>query len=236
LAYVGLNTRKSDVVRTDHPEQYFTIGRQFDILCELLNGPCRPNQELLFNPVEGSDDETNQFNPRDIEIILNICRRNVNDLNSGFIDIQSKAYTFLLSIFEGQYKEMIDLICEKLDPNHIYKILINYTKRLYLQTKYDSPDKTNSLALKLAARGMLSELFGNMWHYKKKKFDPDEVEVDSTIKSSAEPKRPKSSRRVVVPKEKNMLWTFGDLEQGDLGADKSSYNFWTSAPSKVRKF
>lgn len=34
LAYVGLNGRRSDIVRTDHPEMYFTIGRQFDILCE----------------------------------------------------------------------------------------------------------------------------------------------------------------------------------------------------------
>lgn len=76
LAFVGMNGRRLDIVRTDHPEMYFTIGRQFDILSELINGPCRENQEILCKI---QDKEFADFNPRDIEILLNICRRNITD-------------------------------------------------------------------------------------------------------------------------------------------------------------
>jgi len=79
LAYIGMNGRKSEIVRTDHPELYFTIGRQFDILCELFNGPCLKNQEILIGKAEDSSEGHNPFNQREVEIILNVARRNITD-------------------------------------------------------------------------------------------------------------------------------------------------------------
>jgi len=53
---------------------------------------------------------------------LNICRRNINDLNTGYIDIQGKAFVFLLSFYEGKYQEAIDMVADRLDPNVVFKL------------------------------------------------------------------------------------------------------------------
>ena len=236
LAYIGLNTRKSETSRTDHPELYFTIGRQFDILCELINGPCKANQKLLLEINEDTPDRSCQFNPKDVEIILNICRRNVVDLNSGFIDLQSKAYTFLLALFEGGHKEAIDLIAARLDPNHIFRILIDYTKRLYVQTKFGSRKKTSDLNRRLKTQGLLSPPSTSMFHYKKRKFDPEAPEDPSTLLNSQTTLTVPTKKKNLTLNGKNLMSTLGDLEDGDLGSDKSSYNFWMAAPKKLRKY
>lgn len=221
LAYVGINGRKADIVRTDHPEMYFTIGRQFDILCELFNGPCKKNQEVLIG-----DGDDHGFNPRDVEIILNVCRRNITDLNSGYIDIQNKAYLFLLAMFEGDYRDGIDLIAEKLDPNVIFKLMINYTKRLYLQIKIDDQEKLDKLKDKY--KGVDSSQ-GSSDHYKKKKFD---VEDSQNKDEGSMVINPKSMRNAAKnPQGNTRLYTYGDEKSGDMGAE-DNFNLWTVGASE----
>ena len=236
LAYVGQNGRRPDIVRTDHPEMYFTIGRQFDILSEQINGPSRENQQALSNKT----DDISAFNPRDIEIILNICRRNINDQNSGYIDIQGKAFVFLLAYFEGKHQDAIDMVADRLDPNIVFKLLINYTKRLYLQTKYDTPQEIKKLMLKNSLRDLLSQKGSKMVHYKKKKFDTDEDggEGGENAGDKSSIVNTKSIAKITIKKEnlgKNKVFTYGDAALGDMGAD-DSYNLWIQAPNTFKKF
>jgi hypothetical protein len=234
LAFIGMNARKNEIGRTDHPELYYTIGRQFDVLIELINGPCRANQELFMKPITTEyENAPLTFNSGDIEIILKMCRRNMNDLNSGFINLQTKACTFLLAFFEGNYKESIDLIADILDPNKVFKLLINYTKRLYLHTLYNTPEKTMAFMADLKQKGLLKEPVESMIHYKKKKFEIEEgQEISGDPNKVADASFGKSLRENRSKRAKNKISTVGDEIGGDLFAG-GGYNFWMEAPKQL---
>lgn len=143
--------------------------------------------------------------------------------------MQTKAYVLLLALFEGQYQEAIDMVVDRLDPNVIYKLLCNYTKRLYIQTKYNSPEKVKELSLKFSLNTLLMEGGSKMSHYTRKKFDDDEeADVSAMDKSKISSKSKKNIG-------KNQFFTQGDASTGDLGAD-DSYNLWLKAPKNVKKY
>jgi hypothetical protein len=86
LSFIGSNRRK-ELGRVDHVEMYPTICRQFDVITEFINGPCRENQELLMNGPEireGDEEKFSlgailKFNDRNCQSILNVLKRQVTD-------------------------------------------------------------------------------------------------------------------------------------------------------------
>lgn len=134
LNFISSN-KKKELYRVDHSETYATIGRQFDVLTEFINGPCKENQELLYlgtNDHESINDpvcKALKFDERQCEIILSIIKRQITDLDSLYIDLQSKSVVFLLAFIENSYKNGVDLICQRLDPHVIFRIMIDLLKR-----------------------------------------------------------------------------------------------------------
>lgn len=102
---------------------------------------------------------------------MNIIKRNITDLDSEFLYLQSKAVTLLLALFEGGYKEAINIISEKLDPNHLFKLMIDYTKRFYIQTNWNSKSKAKKYERLLRIKGTLKDNVDRTVHYKPKVYD-----------------------------------------------------------------
>lgn len=146
------------------------------MLTEYVNGPCRENQELLYygtNDQEKINDpecKALKFDERNCEIILGIIKRRITDLDSLYVDLQGKSVTFLLAFIENSYKPGVDLICNRLDPSVIFKIMIDLLKRLYVKTVWNSQDSVNQLEDDLRASGKLKMKHSNSVHYKKKEF------------------------------------------------------------------
>lgn len=80
LKYISSN-KKPNLGRTDHPELYANINRQFDVLTEFINGPCECNQVIMME----------NFTQGDLELLLGFVKRQINNLESPFLDLQCKA-------------------------------------------------------------------------------------------------------------------------------------------------
>ena len=131
-------------------------------------------------------------------------------------------------MFEGGYIESINLIADRLDPNIIFKIMIDYTKRLFIQTKYSDIDSVKRFETFLRGKGFFKEKGKGMKHYKKKLFDADDD--PNMDKSAMEIKKVSSERG------KNMLSTVGDLCSGDLGSQGGAYNFWADTKPSIKRY
>jgi len=130
---------------------------------------------------------------------------------------------FLLALSEGKYQDGVDLIADRLDPNVVFKLLINYTKRLFLLSKYDTAEKVQLLKTSLNLKDIDTQ--GDpMDHYKKKQFDADEEQEDSHQVIN-----PKIMRENKAIGAKTKLYTYGDKATGDMGAE-TCYNLWLCAP------
>lgn len=84
---------------------------------------------------------------------------------------------------EGGFKDTIDRVCERLDPNAVYKFMIDMLKRLYIKTRYNSPSEVRKYEAYLRSGGFLKEKKSKMIHYRKKEFGG---KLDDTVPLASE--------------------------------------------------
>jgi len=104
-----------------------------------------------------------------------------------------------------------------------------------LQTKYDTPQEIKKFMLRNSLKDSLNKKSCKMLHYKKKKFDAEDEQVENKDTSMV---NTKSQAKIVVQKSslgKNKVFTYGDAALGDKGAD-DSYNLWVQAPNTFKKY
>jgi hypothetical protein len=90
-----------------------------------------------------------------------------------------------LALTENQFEPAVNLMCERLDPHVIYRIMIDLLKRLYVKTRWSTQDDVKKLEEELRGMGLLSKKKSKMTHYKKKEFGgklDDTVPLESQLR------------------------------------------------------
>lgn len=63
----------------------------------------------------------------------------------------------LLAICEGANVHAVNSLVQMIDPNALFKLMINLIKRLYVKTKYTTPKDTEKWMNHLKKKGLLKE-------------------------------------------------------------------------------
>jgi hypothetical protein len=71
---------------------------------------------------------------------------------------------------EGNFRDSIKFISDRLDPNTMFRIMVQLVKRLYIKTKWNTEDKVTGWEKKLRKTGQLKDHQHKKEHYTKQEF------------------------------------------------------------------
>ena len=110
--FTGYHMRRKEHImniQTERPELYIIDSLQFDLINEVIKGPCVQNQELI------KIYDWDRWN--------NNSRRIIQNSNSVAYFFKDKVADYILGLLEGYNPGVTKLIVANMNPNHYFLIV-----------------------------------------------------------------------------------------------------------------